>query len=79
MSSPAMGANRSGGRNRPAAVSVSGQRRHGRGRLLWLALVLLIAIAAVIVLIVTKVSDQNDRPGVDLRDDDNSLVVPHAA
>ena len=74
-----MGANRSRRMNRPAAVSVSGKPRHGRRWLLWLALVLLIAIAAVIVLIVTNVSDQNDRPGVDLRDDENSLVVPHAA
>ena len=65
--------------NRPAAVSVTGKRRHGLRWLPWLALLALIALAVLIVLIVTNVSDENDEPGVDISDDENTLVVAEAA
>jgi len=65
--------------NRPAAVSVTGKRRHGLGWLPWVAVLLLLAIAALIVLVVTNVSDENDEPGVDLRDDESTLVLSSPA
>ena len=61
---------RSRGQHRAGAVSATGARKTPLRWLPWVALLLLALLVAGAALIVTNVSDENDEPGIELRDDE---------
>ncbi len=63
--------------DRTAARSVRGSAVKGRslGRLMLLLFLLLVAIAVGVVLLVFNVVDENDEPGLDIKDDEPQALV----
>ncbi|MBA3400241.1 MAG: hypothetical protein H0U01_09785 [Acidimicrobiia bacterium] len=63
--------------DRTAARSVrgSGVKTRSLGRLMLLLFLLLVAIAVGVVLLLLNVNDENDEPGLDIKDDEPEALV----
>lgn len=54
------------------AHSITGTHKRSRRWVLWLTLIVLLALAALAFLLLANVNDNNDEPGLDVRDDEAS-------